>query len=75
MGSVLMYELLAAERAALYRAETEHDRQLRLLAAEERRRAEAARASGQPRRPRRALAAALLGFATFGALGPRRGTR
>jgi hypothetical protein len=45
MGTFLMCELLAEDRAARYRAEAEHDRQLALLGALRRRTKQAAPAS------------------------------
>jgi len=42
MGSILMYELMAEERFARYRAEAEHDRQLAQVAAQHRGRTNAA---------------------------------
>jgi hypothetical protein len=71
MESTLMYELLAAERGAQYRRETERDR-LSLLAASDSR--PAARAEGV-RRGRRAVAAAVLGVVGLSALRPRKGAR
>jgi hypothetical protein len=88
MGSILMYELLATERVALYRRETEHDRQLALLAAERRQEAAkrrevlrqtgretAARANGHARSTRRALAKALVGLAALSPLRSRKSVR
>jgi len=79
MGSFLMYELLMAERVALYRREMEHDRQLALLAAERRqdaaKRQGAARANGRARSTRRALAKALVGLVGLSPLRPRKNVR
>jgi len=75
MGSMLAYDLLAAEQAARYRREAQHDRQVALLAAEERLRRLAARPAGDARSTRRGLARALLALAGFGLVGPRRRSR
>lgn len=46
MGSILMYELMAEERFARYRAEAEHERQLAQFAARPRGRRNAAERAG-----------------------------
>jgi hypothetical protein len=63
MGSMLMYELLAAERNVLDRRERENARWLAVLEADRRQLAGAAPQAGRPRRSRRVLAKALGIFA------------
>ncbi|HLW48172.1 MAG TPA: hypothetical protein VKW09_10450 [bacterium] len=80
MGSILMYELMAEERATRYRVEAEQDRRIALLKAQktvrhERGRASERRGSTAPQgstATRRSLAAAFIGFASMGALRRRR---
>jgi hypothetical protein len=74
MESTLLYELLAGERTAQYRRETEMDRRLMLLASARRPAGAAARTEGV-RRGRRALAAAVLGVAGFSTFRSRKGAR
>jgi hypothetical protein len=69
MGSILMYELMAEERYARYRAEAEHDRQLAQFAAQRRGRTNAAARTGA----RQGLGAAA-SFTPSGQAGPARPT-
>jgi hypothetical protein len=75
MGAFLMYDLLAEDRAARYRAEAEHDRQLALVEASKRRTKKAVAAAASPAATRRALAGAVAGAAALGFLRPLTGWR